>query len=333
MAERYNKLYTLPSNLYAAGCPVIIAAGALLKDSQTGRVLCQLKFRNISSGRINALKLLVLGYDMSGEEVCREEHQYLDLKVGRNGVFGAKEAIPLPEKSVRSYTAQVQAVYFEDGSRWYHGEELWEPLPEQLPLRSRLFDRELIRQYKLGSSDKSEFVPTEYKDLWFCACGDVNRSGDACAGCGQELESLLALLDVDRLLEDKNQRLMEEAKKAAQRESSRGQIAKVVKIVLLILIPVALAAGALWFFQNRATEREAQYQIACVMFEAGQYSEAAAAFDAMGDYEDSEAKAAQASSRSSTSTTRPQSSLKTAAMTTPTMLSVPWATIRTHRSL
>ena len=36
MAERYNKLYSLPGNLYAAGSPVIICAGALLKDVDRG---------------------------------------------------------------------------------------------------------------------------------------------------------------------------------------------------------------------------------------------------------------------------------------------------------
>ena len=39
MAERYTRLYTLPENLYTEGAPLVIAAGALLKDNQTGKVL------------------------------------------------------------------------------------------------------------------------------------------------------------------------------------------------------------------------------------------------------------------------------------------------------
>ena len=61
MAERYTKLYTLPGNLYAAASPVLISAGALLKDSQTGKFLSQLKFKNISPRDISALKVLVIG--------------------------------------------------------------------------------------------------------------------------------------------------------------------------------------------------------------------------------------------------------------------------------
>ena len=47
MSERYSRLYELPLNLYAVGSPVVIAAGTLLKDNQTGRIVAQLKFRSI----------------------------------------------------------------------------------------------------------------------------------------------------------------------------------------------------------------------------------------------------------------------------------------------
>ena len=54
MSERYGRLYSLPENLYAEGAPVIISAGNLLKDTQTGKILAQLKIKNISSKIIKA---------------------------------------------------------------------------------------------------------------------------------------------------------------------------------------------------------------------------------------------------------------------------------------
>lgn len=39
MGERYEKLFSLPQDLYALGSPLLIEAGNLLKDTQTGRVL------------------------------------------------------------------------------------------------------------------------------------------------------------------------------------------------------------------------------------------------------------------------------------------------------
>ena len=81
MAERYTRLYTLPENLYTEGAPLVIAAGALLKDNQTGKVLAQLKYRSICSRPIRAIKVLITGYDMAKAVVCQEEHQYLDLSL------------------------------------------------------------------------------------------------------------------------------------------------------------------------------------------------------------------------------------------------------------
>lgn len=295
MAERYNKLYSLPGNLYAAGSPVLISAGALLKDNQTGKVLCQLKFRNICDVNISALKVQVTGYDMSNEEVCRVEHQYLDLNVPRNGVFGSKEAIPLPERSVRSYDVQVLACFFTDGSRYFAEEQLWESLPQQPLLGSRLYDRELIRQYQLDTTDKSEYLPMEYKDLWFCACGEVNTEEEsACHSCKQELENLKYYLNLDILIEEKADRLLEEAKAAAERESSRANSAKIIKRVLMVILPLLVIAAAVMFFMSRSEQKEADYQMAGILFEAEKYAEAAAAYDALGDYLDSAQRAADA---------------------------------------
>ncbi len=63
MSERYSKLFSLPENLYTEGSPVIIAAGALLKDNSTGKLLVQLKFRNISDCVINAVKVKINAFD------------------------------------------------------------------------------------------------------------------------------------------------------------------------------------------------------------------------------------------------------------------------------
>jgi len=293
MAERYNKLYTLPGNLYAAGSPVIVSAGALLKDNQSGNVLAQLKFKNICDVAISALKVQLRCYDMSGEEVCRVEHQYLDLNVKRDAAFGAKEAIALPERSVRSYDVQVLAVFFADGSRYFAEGQLWESIPQQQHLRTKLFDRELIRQYKLDSTEKSEYVPMEYKDLWYCACGELNtEEEESCHCCGQGLQQLKYNLNVDYLLEEKNLRLMEEAKLAAARESSREHSAKIIKRVLLVVLPIIIIAGAVMFFIGRKEQKLADYEMAGVLYAAGKYEEAAKAYDELGEYLDSADRAA-----------------------------------------
>ena len=83
--ERYTSLYRLPENQYTAGSPVLLEAGALLKDSRTGAVLVQLKMRSVSAKPIRAVMVAVDAFDVSGaplEGVA--EYQYLDLSVPRD---------------------------------------------------------------------------------------------------------------------------------------------------------------------------------------------------------------------------------------------------------
>ena len=166
MAERYTRLYTLPENLYTEGAPLVIAAGALLKDNQTGKVLAQLKYRSICSRPIRAIKVLITGYDMAKAVVCQEEHQYLDLEIGRDEYWGSKEAVYLPDRSVRSYSAAVLAVYYADGGSYVSDSQRWEPLQEQAGLDTKLWDKELAKQYRdhmLESiSDEDDQIMTLY---------------------------------------------------------------------------------------------------------------------------------------------------------------------------
>ena len=291
MAERYTRLFTLSEDLYTPGAPLVIAAGALLKDTQTGQVLAQLKLRSISDRPINAVDLQVIGYDMSKSEICREEHQYLDLKVSRDDMFGSKEAILMSRPSVRSFSVRVIAVYFADGDRYLGPEERWTSLPEQQDLNSRLFDTELIRQYKLETSERSRYVPMEYLDLWLCSCGEINHTGEPCYRCGRCLEDEKQFLNVELLRKRKTERLQAEAGRAAQEEARKKTSGYRVKRLASILIPfliIAAGAAAVWFINSA---REQSYSNAVALYDAGDYAGAAKAYTSLGEFQDSSERA------------------------------------------
>ena len=294
MAERYNRLFSLPQDLYTPGAPLLIAAGALLKDSQTGSVLAQLKLRSLSDISISAVQLQVIGYDMAKAEVCREEHQYLDLNVRRDEMFGAKEAIPLPVRSVRSFSVQVLAVFFSDGSRYTGTDAVWIPLPGQEDLNVRLYDAELIRQYRLETSEKSRYVPMAWKDLWLCACGEPNHGGEPCFRCGLTLEQAQELLDLDLLRAKKTERLETEALQRAEEERKKNSRSYRLRRLALILVPLLLVAAialGVWTWSHRRVEA---YNAAAALYESGDYAGAAAAFEKLGKYLDSAERAAKA---------------------------------------
>ena len=294
MAERYTRLYTLPENLYTEGAPLVIAAGALLKDNQTGKVLAQLKYRSICSRPIRAIKVLITGYDMAKTEVCREEHQYLDLEIGRDEYWGSKEAVYLPDRSVRSYSAAVLAVYYADGGSYVSDSQRWEPLQEQAGLDTKLWDKELAKQYQIDTTPKSVFVPVRQKDLWLCACGEINRDGERCHVCGQELDTLIAKLDVDLLREEKTERLRREEEHASAVDAVRDAHAKKAKKIALIAAPIAVVAAAAIVFSVISSKNARAYDDALALLDAGRYNEADVAFTKLGNYKDSAEKAEEA---------------------------------------
>ena len=297
MAERYTRLYTLPENLYTEGAPLVIAAGALLKDNQTGKVLAQLKYRSICSRPIRAIKVLITGYDMAKAVVCQEEHQYLDLEIGRDEYWGSKEAVYLPDRSVRSYSAAVLAVYYADGGSYVSDSQRWEPLQEQAGLDTKLWDKELAKQYRIDTTPKSVFVPMRQKDLWLCACGEINRDGERCHVCSQELDTLIAKLDVDRLREEKTERLRREEEHASAVDAVRDAHAKKAKKIALIAAPIAVIAAAAIVFSVVSSKNARAYDDALALLDAGRYNEADVAFTKLGNYKDSAEKAEEAAGK------------------------------------
>ena len=113
MSDRYVKLFSLQENLYFIGSPVVISAGALLKDNNTGSVLVQLKFNSISKKNIKALIVKIKQKDTVGNFIGEEvEYQYLDLNARRNDYFGQKNPIKLPNNKTRSFDVSVETVVF-----------------------------------------------------------------------------------------------------------------------------------------------------------------------------------------------------------------------------
>lgn len=115
MSERYSRLFSLPTSLYTEGSPVIIAAGALLKDNHTDKVLVQLKFRNISQKAIKSVKIKVNAYDIAkGQLNGIDTFSYLDLSGAANEEFGQSTPIYLADATTRSFTVEILSVVYAD---------------------------------------------------------------------------------------------------------------------------------------------------------------------------------------------------------------------------
>lgn len=238
MSERYSNVFTLQQNLYAVGSPVVIAAGTLLKDNQTGRIVAQLKLRSISNNIIKAVKVKLDLFDTAGNPITEPVmYDYLDLSASRDTEFGQKTPVLVSDNKARSYKVAVTEVVFADKSVWTANDELWEALskPSLLPID----DSELLKQYQMRFGCNCKYNVMEEKDLWHCACGTWNHKGEECHVCRN---SFSALLDVDmaELTEAKEERLAAEEKqnainkqKAATKKKKRIAICVIAAIILL----------------------------------------------------------------------------------------------------
>lgn len=66
MAERYTRLFVLPTSFYAENAPVLIRAGALLRDAYSQDLLVQLKFYNLDPEEVTGLKVRIQMLDALG---------------------------------------------------------------------------------------------------------------------------------------------------------------------------------------------------------------------------------------------------------------------------
>lgn len=287
MSERYVKLFSLPENLYANGSPVVIAAGALLKDNQTGKVIVQLKMRNVGQKPIKAARVSIQPLDTVGNPLGeRIAYQYLDLNAARDQDFGQKAPVVLADAASRSFTASVEEIIFADNTLWSAAGEAWETLPGPVSLNS-LGDAELVKQFRTTYGNTSRNLPLPHKDLWYCACGELNRQDEAeCHRCRQSL-ALLVQIDMDKLRAEKDARVAAETeqaeKEAAAAQAKATKTAKIAAVVIPILV-VAIVAAILI---SGMVKKSNTYNDALALMDAGQYAAAIEAFEALGDYKDS----------------------------------------------
>lgn len=293
MSERYSKLFSLTENLYATGSPVLIAAGALLKDNQSGKIIAQIKLRNIHRKAIKAAKVCIVPFDTVGCTLGDAVHyQYLDLSAARNEEFGQKIPIALPDAATRSFAATVEEIAFTDNSIWKATGEPWEVLPVPTFI-AKFHGAEFEKQFKIKYGQNCKNLPLSEKDLWYCACGELNRQEETnCHKCGK-VYSEISSFSVDELNAEKDARLAKEkaqAEEAAeqarvQAEENRKKVKKLAKIIVPIVVIAIIAIIAVSAFT--ATQAPKKYESAVAMVAEEKYAEAAAIFVALDDYEDS----------------------------------------------
>ena len=150
MSERYSKLFTLSSSLFAKGAPAVIKAGALLKDNESKLLVAQLKLQSITKEKsIKLLKVEITCYDSLQRPIGSPVvHEYLDLSVALGQDFGSKSPIKISEPATRSFSVRIVEVGFSDNSVWSDNGEEWKSVATQELIAPELTDEYAKKGYE-----------------------------------------------------------------------------------------------------------------------------------------------------------------------------------------
>lgn len=294
MADRFQKLFSLENNLYIENAPIIISAAALLKDTKSGNIVVQVKFKSVSNKNIKGVKISLSAYDVSGKEINgADDYQYLDLNIPNGQSFGSSKAIVMPETTTRSFTIKSLTVIFADSSIWENASPDFVTIPNAKPLNSELKSEELIKQYQIATTSKANNIPNTFLNLWTCCCGEVN-SEEYCTNCGTNKNNTFFKYNIIDLTEAMKLRLDKEKQLELERQEKlivlekenklkKKQIIKKCMLGTTICIVIVLLLFAVkLFFGNMIN-----YNIAISAMEKGEYDKAIEIFTNLKDYKDS----------------------------------------------
>jgi TolA-binding protein len=303
MSERYQSKYVLPTFQHQTGSPLILQAGSILFDTQTGKLLAQLKLQNISRRTIKAAFLSLLCYDTLLNRVGEPpKQQYLDLSAGPGQSFGDRVPLFLPDVSVRSIDVSLTGVLFSDESVWKSADEgVFAPI--QGDERQTLSASLLAQLNRDGADQKASTIeytvtPQWSSNLWQCACSQWNLTGRVCVQCNTSRDWLRGAAEPEGLqkrLEEHERRLEEErAQQEQRREQERlekeqlaRQTAAKRKKTLSIVISLVLVFAAATYYITQMYIPGKNYEKAANLLAGKQYDQASEAFKALGDYSDS----------------------------------------------
>ncbi|MBQ9131633.1 MAG: leucine-rich repeat protein, partial [Clostridia bacterium] len=235
MAERYTRVFAFNDSCYAESSPVIVQAGAILKDHKEGRLLAQMKFKNVSPypSNIKALSVRITQYDVSDNELgAPVDFQYLDISIPREGEFGAKTPVVLTEINTRKISVTITGAVYEDGHVDQKISSAYVTVKPQKTLEEALGNFGLAEQFRRQFGRESRYTYEENKYLWLCPCGATNHKNEPeCHRCGIVRAGVAVPPDLDALRremeayhrEQERQRQEREARERALEEQRKRQ--------------------------------------------------------------------------------------------------------------
>lgn len=238
-----------PEITWEEGCPLLLDALQIARNTDTGEAYIQTRFLNISGEKINSFKvtITVVYGDDSEENLCLNP---LDADIFSGMTFSAKPAV-LSAGDAIAAKVKVESVG-QDSGQWVSHLPLSKVRrPCALSLSSTALEERLSELRELGCKDsrKASLYSIERNDGWtLCPCGQVNVGTNRCVSCGLDLSTYSSELEDLKTLSQKGaERKEREEAERQQRDEKQAETKKKAIRLFVPMLLIGLALLMVWY--------------------------------------------------------------------------------------
>ncbi len=261
---RIDSSENTPDIMWEEGCPILLDALQIARDSESGVAYLQSKFENVSGRMVNAFEVefTVALRDGSEEKHCLSP---LDADIKPSERYVA-EPIKLANGDVISARADVRSVRTES-DEWVSRRPASKlPSPVRLDLSGWAHEERVreLREMGCRDSEAASYGTFEIHEGWtLCPCGQVNVGITRCLRCGLDLsqKTLGQSEDESFLLSAAKAREEKEGQDLRKkREKTERRKRKALKIGIPILVICLLCVG-FWGVTDYLPRKQAEARL------------------------------------------------------------------------
>lgn len=238
-----------PEITWEEGCPLLLDALQIARNTDTGEAYVQTRFLNISGEKINSFKvtITVVYGDGSEENLCLNP---LDADIFSGMTYSAR---PVVLSAGDAIAARVKVeIVCRDSGQWVSHLSLSKVRkPCALSLSSTALDERVRELRELGCKDsrKASLYSIERNDGWtLCPCGQVNVGTKHCVSCGLDLSTYSSALEDLKTLSQKgaDRKEREEAERQKRDEKQAETKKKAIRFFVPMLL-IGLILLMVWY--------------------------------------------------------------------------------------
>ena len=249
--------------MWEEGCPLLLDALQVSRDTDSGEAFLQSRFLNISGQTIKAFSAVVSVSLRGGTEEILHLNP-LDADIGPTKTYTA-DPLKLSHGDVTKAQVDIQSVRFNSTEWSSHLPSSKLPSPSLLKLSQEALQERALELREEGCNDNmtASFHAIAVHDEWtLCPCGQVNVGTVHCVRCGLDLsQEAQREIDENKLLSAAATRKQRNQEEAREKQEKASKLRKTTLKICVPVLLVLLSALGFWFFSDYLPQDAAESKL------------------------------------------------------------------------